>query len=332
MHDAGTDGCIAYQPQPYAIVSAAAGMALPPLLLLQQTAALAAAAAAGAPSSSFHHRQQQCPGRIFPNCGMTDGEDIYNATAAPHYSACCVICASDARNCTAWVFVADSPVYSKGPGTCKLRHTTATCRPDKPNHVSGNLQLVNYTCDGGTCVLDPGGSYTSSTCADQCDSPPHPPPAPAPPEPPKPPAAGHKPHILLLVIDDWGWGNVGYHRQKVSGSSRNSARDDVATPNFDELVRSGIELNRNYVHKFCSPTRSSIQSGRLPVHVNLVNADPSVSNPKDPISGWAGIPRNMTGIAQIMRNAQYRTHLVGKWCGIYAHVVRLACILADPRE
>eukprot|EP01052_Picozoa_sp_SAG31_P007048 SAG31_NODE_331_length_17518_cov_32.495042_13_plen_118_part_00 len=106
-----------------------------------------------------------------------------------------------------------------------------------------------------------------------------------------------------------------YYRKSYSGV------DDVSTPNFDALVAEGLELDRNYVHKFCSPTRSSIQSGRLPVHVNLVNSDPTISNPEDGVSGWAGIPRNMTGLGQLMKNAKYRTHLVGKWdCATAQHV------------
>jgi hypothetical protein len=37
-----------------------------------------------------------------------------------------------------------------------------------------------------------------------------------------------------------------------------------------------------------SPTRSSLQSGRLPVHVNILNIDPNEWNPQDPISGFQG--------------------------------------------
>jgi hypothetical protein len=33
------------------------------------------------------------------------------------------------------------------------------------------------------------------------------------------------------------------------------------------------------------------------VHVNVINADPGVHNPADTVGGYAGIPRNMTGIA-----------------------------------
>ena len=61
---------------------------------------------------------------------------------------------------------------------------------------------------------------------------------------------------------------------------------------MDALVSAGVRLDRHYTYKVCSPTRSSFQSGRLPVHVNTDNADPAVYNPADPVSGFAGIPRN----------------------------------------
>merc|ERR1719401_1097513 len=36
-------------------------------------------------------------------------------------------------------------------------------------------------------------------------------------------------------------------------------------------------------------------------------------NPRDLVSGFAGIPRNMTGMAEHMKRAGYATHQVGKW-------------------
>ena len=50
---------------------------------------------------------------------------------------------------------------------------------------------------------------------------------------------------------------------------------------MDELIANGIELQRNYAHKYCSPTRSAIQSGRHPMHVNVMNIDPNFYNPED---------------------------------------------------
>ena len=85
------------------------------------------------------------------------------------------------------------------------------------------------------------------------------------------------------------------------------------TPNMNALVKQGIEMDRQYVYKYCSPTRSAIQSGRHPYHVNPLNADPTIYNPGDPVSGMAAIPRNMTGMAMKMAAGGYKTHMFGKW-------------------
>jgi arylsulfatase I/J len=49
------------------------------------------------------------------------------------------------------------------------------------------------------------------------------------------------------------------------------------------------------------------------VHVNTENAGVSTYNPKDPVSGYAGVPRNMTCIASKLSEVGYATHFVGKW-------------------
>ena len=82
---------------------------------------------------------------------------------------------------------------------------------------------------------------------------------------------------------------------------------------MNTLVQEGVELERHYVFQFCSPTRSAMQSGRNPIHVNTVNGAPDLRNPAQNDTGWAGIPRSMTGIAEHMLRAGYRTHMYGKW-------------------
>ena len=109
-----------------------------------------------------------------------------------------------------------------------------------------------------------------------------------------------------------GWANAGWHRP---------GDKEVVTPNLDAMVKNGIELNRSYAYKCCSPTRSSLQSGRLPVHVNTENDSPDYHNPDDPVSGFAGIPRNMTGIATKLREAGYLTHQIGsEWLLLICYV------------
>ena len=114
-----------------------------------------------------------------------------------------------------------------------------------------------------------------------------------------------KPHIVFMMVDDWGWANVGYHRDPPTR--------EVVTPNIDSLVKDGLELDQHYAFQFCSPSRSSLISGRLPVHVNDRNDEIFFYNPNDPISGYAGIPRNMTGIAAKLKKVGYTAHQVGKW-------------------
>mmetsp|Transcript_3546 Transcript_3546/g.6861 ORF Transcript_3546/g.6861 Transcript_3546/m.6861 type:complete len:664 (-) Transcript_3546:109-2100(-) len=129
--------------------------------------------------------------------------------------------------------------------------------------------------------------------------------------------AAPKPHVVFLLADDFGWGNLGIHRRsngsELEDLSMKQARAEVHTPQIDALADAGIVLDRHYSYSVCAPSRSALQTGRLSVHVNMENNDNTVFNPKDLVSGSAGIPRNMTGIAQKLRMAGYRTHAVGKW-------------------
>ena len=111
------------------------------------------------------------------------------------------------------------------------------------------------------------------------------------------------PNIVFFMADDLGLGNVGYLREDNASA--------VRTPTIDALARGGVILDRLYAFQFCSPTRCSLLSGRLPLHVNTLNLDPSAY---DPDSGeGSGIGRNMTGLAAVLKRANYRTYAAGKW-------------------
>eukprot|EP00039_Didymoeca_costata_P023730 m.8049 g.8049 ORF g.8049 m.8049 type:complete len:532 (+) comp3827_c0_seq1:92-1687(+) len=102
-------------------------------------------------------------------------------------------------------------------------------------------------------------------------------------------------NIFMVVVDDFGWANAGWHTNNT----------EVHTPNMNNFVKEGVELDRMYAYKYCSPTRSSIQSGRLPVHVTQYCNYESV--PK------AGIPLGMTVVSERLQAAGYTTHMIGKW-------------------
>jgi arylsulfatase B len=118
-------------------------------------------------------------------------------------------------------------------------------------------------------------------------------------------SAGSSPHLVFVFLDDYGWANIGIHAPKGSNES--------VTPNMDALIASGVNLDRHHVFKYCSPSRSAFHTGRNPIHVNVLNSYMDQHNPSDPVSGYQGIPRNMTTIAQKLKSANYSTHMVGKW-------------------
>ena len=122
-------------------------------------------------------------------------------------------------------------------------------------------------------------------------------------EPPRQGAGGGKaaalrPHVLLVLADDTGWNNVGWHAR------HNAAGAEVSTPALNGLVREGIELERAIAFKYCSPSRCALQSGRNPIHVNVHN---------DVFGNNTGIPPAMTCLATKLKGASYRTIAAGKW-------------------
>merc|ERR1719264_222707 len=107
------------------------------------------------------------------------------------------------------------------------------------------------------------------------------------------PGNGTKPHIVMFVVDDLGWFNVGWHNP------------DMITPHSDRLVKEGIELDRSYVAFYCAPSRSAIMTGRLPYHVNQIILP-------DYVADWDA-PKEMTAMPRKLKQAGYATHMVGKW-------------------
>ncbi|MFQ5748401.1 MAG: arylsulfatase, partial [Planctomycetota bacterium] len=102
------------------------------------------------------------------------------------------------------------------------------------------------------------------------------------------------PNLVLIVADDLGWGDVGYHS---SG---------VPTPNIDRLARDGLALDRFYAYPVCSPSRAALMTGRTPMSLDFV---------RGPAMPWK--PRELSleerTMGEVFRDAGYGTALVGKW-------------------
>ena len=66
-----------------------------------------------------------------------------------------------------------------------------------------------------------------------------------------------QPNVLFILVDDMGFGDVGYN-----GS-------EIATSNLDQMALDGMQLDRNYVYSVCSPTRAALLSGQNPLHMGI---------------------------------------------------------------
>jgi arylsulfatase A-like enzyme len=103
-------------------------------------------------------------------------------------------------------------------------------------------------------------------------------------------AAPPRPNFILLMGDDHGWEETGYH-----------GHPHVKTPVLDEMAASGLRLERFHAaHPNCSPTRASFLTGRHPNRMGTF------------APGWSLRPEEIT-IAHVLRKAGYRCGHFGKW-------------------
>ena len=111
---------------------------------------------------------------------------------------------------------------------------------------------------------------------------------------------GKKPNIVWLVVDDLGFGDLG-------GVYGGGAHIGAATPNINKLASEGLALTSTYSQPTCTPTRSAMMTGRLPMRTGLIRpilaGDTLTKNP------WQG----EKSVATILSKSGYHTILTGKW-------------------
>ena len=108
-------------------------------------------------------------------------------------------------------------------------------------------------------------------------------------------SAAEKPNIVVMLADDLGYADVGFH-----GS-------DIQTPNIDSLAKDGVELTNYYVCPMCSPTRAGFMTGRYPNRFGMMRAV---------IPPWRdyGLPNEEITLPELLKDAGYtRRGIIGKW-------------------
>jgi arylsulfatase A-like enzyme len=106
--------------------------------------------------------------------------------------------------------------------------------------------------------------------------------------------AAPRPDIVFLLIDDLGFADCGFN-----------GGQQIKTPNIDRLAKAGAILEHHYVQPVCSPTRSTLLTGRYPTRTGVYSI-------VSPHAAW-GLPLAERTLADALKQAGYATEIVGKW-------------------
>jgi arylsulfatase A len=104
-----------------------------------------------------------------------------------------------------------------------------------------------------------------------------------------------KPNIIFILADDMGYGDFSFFND---GLSR--------TPTLDNLIEEGICFTQSYAASpVCNPSRASLLTGKYPHRTGSIDT-----------LDWYGLERlnlSEVTIADVLKNAGYKTGLIGKW-------------------
>ena len=111
-------------------------------------------------------------------------------------------------------------------------------------------------------------------------------------------AADGAPNVLIVVLDDVGWAQLGCF-----GS-------DLETPTLDGLAAGGLQFTNFHTTALCSPTRSSLMTGRNHHAVGMARVTELAAG----FPGYHGrIPRSAGFLSEYLRDAGWATWALGKW-------------------
>lgn len=106
------------------------------------------------------------------------------------------------------------------------------------------------------------------------------------------------PNIVLVLLDDVGYG------------SSSTFGGPVQTPGIEQLARQGLKYNSFHVNSLCSPTRASLLSGRNSHQLGFGTVIENATGYPGYTSIW---PKNAASVAEVLRQNGYSTAAWGKW-------------------
>ncbi len=113
--------------------------------------------------------------------------------------------------------------------------------------------------------------------------------------------AQEKPHIVFIMADDLGFGELGCYGQ-----------EKIKTPNIDALAEQGMRFTQHYCGApVCAPSRCVLLTGQHLGHAEIRNNRDSGNGRIFP--GQYPITDEIVTIAEVLKDAGYRTGAFGKW-------------------
>jgi arylsulfatase A-like enzyme len=106
-----------------------------------------------------------------------------------------------------------------------------------------------------------------------------------------------KPNIILIVSDDFGYGDAG-----VYGGGPNRG---APTPNLDRLAEEGMTFFTFYAQPSCTPGRAAMQTGRIPNRSGMTTVAFQGQGGGLPAAEWT--------LGSVLKTAGYKTFFTGKW-------------------
>ena len=112
------------------------------------------------------------------------------------------------------------------------------------------------------------------------------------------PGSENKPNIVLVLMDNFGYGEIGVYG---GGALRGAP-----TPRIDSIAAEGFQLTNYNVEAECTPSRSALMTGRYGIRTRQRQDGP-------PRSVWYGITKWEITLAEMLSDSGYATGIFGKW-------------------